>query len=193
MRPDGSLGHAYFEGIFASDADPWGLESSAYEQAKFDRTIAALADRRYGSALEIGCAQGVLTRRLAGLCDALLGLDISATALQRAAARCGDLPQVALARLAYPQETPEGRFDLIILSEVAYYWDDADLARAAHHIAASLETGGRLILVHFTGETDYPHSGDDAVAKLRVPLAADVEIERAERHERYRLDLWRRR
>ncbi len=83
-----SLDARYFDDIFAGDDDPWSLADSAYEAAKFDRTFAALDDRHYARALEVGCAHGVLTRRLALLCDDLLSIDISARAVDLARARC---------------------------------------------------------------------------------------------------------
>lgn len=49
-----------------------------------------------------------------------------------------------------------------------------------------------LILVHWTGETDYPQSGDDAVEGLRRHLGEAVSVVVGERRERYRLDRWRR-
>lgn len=79
----------------------------------------------------------------------------------------------------------------LVLSEVAYYWDDADLARASGWIAANVTPGGDILLVHWTGETDYPQSGDAAVAKLWQALEQRIEVLRAERHPEYRLDLWR--
>lgn len=193
MRPETSLDAAYFEGIFAGDDDPWHLASSGYEAAKFDATIAAIADRRYRRAIEVGCAQGILTERLAPLCEDLLAVDISATALARARERCRDLPSVRFARRTVPREVAPGPFDLILLSEVVYYWDNRDLRLAADWLHASALPGGRLLLVHWTGETDYPQSGDDAVAALRAGLGAAIDIKRADRTADYRLDLWRRR
>lgn len=190
MRPDHSLDARYFDDVFASDDDPWSLASSGYEAAKFDASIAAIDDVHYRSGLEIGCAHGVLTRKLAPLCDILKAIDISARAVDLARARCGDLANVTIDRASFPDESLPGKFDLIILSEVAYYWSDTDIARAAAAIRAMATTECRLLLVHFTGTTDYPQTGDDAVAKLRQRLAL-VEIERADRADRYRLDLWR--
>ena len=43
------------------DPDPWEFETSEYEAAKYDATIAALEGRRYATGLEIGCSIGVLT------------------------------------------------------------------------------------------------------------------------------------
>ena len=73
------------------------------------------------------------------------------------------------------------------------YWDGADIARLAAWARDAIPSGGHLLLVHWTGDTDYPKSGDDAVAELRSGLGDAVEVVREERRERYRLDLWRRR
>ncbi|MEG3175580.1 SAM-dependent methyltransferase [Sphingomonas sp. RB3P16] len=194
MPADQSLPAAYFDGIFAQDDDPWSLASSAYEAAKFDHTIAVLADRRYASALEVGCAHGVLTQRVAPLCDALLAIDIAAKAVDQARARCRDLPQVRVERVAFPGETPDSAAtDLVLMSEVVYYWNDRDIVAAAAWVRAHVTSGGRILLVHYTGETDYPQTGDQAVAKLAAALGDTVCVELAERRDRYRLDLWARR
>lgn len=194
MPADESLPADYFDGIFAQDDDPWSLASSAYEAAKFDHTMAVLADRAYATALEVGCAHGVLTERLAPLCANLLAIDIAAKAIDQARARCRALPQVRFARMAFPGQTPDmDGLDLALLSEVVYYWNDADIGSAADWLRLRLKAGARILLVHYTGETDYPQTGDQAVAKLYAALDDGVAVERAERRERYRLDLWVRR
>lgn len=191
-RPPTSLGPDYFERMFQDTADPWDLETSAYERAKYDHTIAALHGRTYVRALEIGCAKGVLTERLAAQCLALLAVDISQTALKAARTRLAQHDHVVFERMAFPQQTPASpRVDLIVLSEVVYYWSDADIIEAADWIAGNLAIGGDLLLVHWTGETDYPQSGDDAVAKLEHALGAAVVVVTQERCPDYRLDLWR--
>ena len=191
---DRSLEVSYFDGIFASDDDPWDLASSDYERAKFDRTIAALGDGRFRRAVEIGCAHGVLTARLLPLCETLLAIDISAAALAKARARLGTPPGLVLERMAFPGEAPHTTgFDLAVLSEVAYYWSDADLKDAAEWLDAHVTSGGHMLFVHYIGETDYPQSGDRAVRLLKNALRDTIVDEQSERHARYRLDLWRRR
>jgi SAM-dependent methyltransferase len=194
MTSRSSLDAAYFDGIFASDDDPWDLATSAYEADKFKATHDVLADRRYASALEVGCAQGVLTEALVGLCYTLLAVDISSKALSRARERVGDRAGVELAQMDFPKETPDrASFDLVILSEVAYYWGIVDLDRASEWLREGVAPGGRVILVHYLGDTDYPHSGDGAVESLWKDLQRDFVVERADRQDRYRLDLWQRR
>lgn len=194
VRHSRSLDARYFEEMFQGDTDPWDLETSPYEAAKFARTVAALGDRSYDRGFEVGCAGGMLTETLAPRVRDLLAVDISATALARARRRCAHQTDVRFAQMAFPREAPaEPPFDLILLSEVAYYWDAADLDLAARRLSTLLAPGGDLLLVHFTGETDYPQSGDAAVETLAAAMAAEVEVVRAETHDRYRLDLWRRR
>lgn len=193
MRRETSLPADYFEAMFRGDPDPWGLESRAYEAAKHHRSVEALNGRRYRQGLEVGCAGGMLTRRLADVCDRLLAIDVSPTALNRARQRCLDAPQVKFDCLNFPEQTPRtAGFDLLVLSEVAYYWSDDDLGRTVDWIAHGLVPGADILLVHWTGETDYPQTGDGAVTGLRSRLDETVVEVRAERTAEYRLDIWRR-
>ena len=191
MRKTRSLDAEYFEGLYRGERDPWGFETKPYETAKYDDTIAALGQERARNALEVGCSIGVLTRRLAPLCRHLLATELSATALARARERCADLTHVEF-RLAQSQTDGfEGCYDLIVLSEVVYYWDAADLERVATALRTALLPGGRLLLVHWLGDTDYPRSGDEAVCELAGHLTGCVEVDLRERRAEYRLDLWR--
>jgi chemotaxis methyl-accepting protein methylase len=61
-----------------------------------------------------------------------------------------------------PDEFPEGTFDLIVLSEVLYYFSKEDLGRLADKCLLALEPGGEIILCHWLGETDYPLTGREA-------------------------------
>lgn len=187
-----SIDPDYFERMFRETSDPWDLETSGYEQDKFEDSIDALSGRHYARGFEVGCAKGVLTAKLAERCAALLAIDVSETALDAARGRTGHLDGVTLGRMAFPKTTPEDKFDLIVLSEVAYYWDDRDLAWSADWLKSHLLPEGDLLLVHYTGETDYPQSGDEAVTKLSILLGEQVMVLKAHRRPRYRLDLWRR-
>ncbi|PVM92793.1 MULTISPECIES: SAM-dependent methyltransferase [Caulobacter] len=191
MRKTRSLEPGYFEGLYTADPDPWGFETSAYEKGKYAATLAALGEERAAHALEVGCSIGVLTRQLAEHCDRLLGLDVSETALDQARKRCADLANVEFALLQVPRDPVPGSFDLIVLSEVAYYWDDGDLALAAEAFRAARVSGGRILLVHWLGETDYPKTADEAVEGLRAHLGDAVTVDTAQRNADYRLDLWR--
>ena len=119
--------------MYEGDADPWGFESSAYEQRKYAVTMASLPRRHYGSVFEPGCSIGVLTEMLATRCDRLLATDVVPAALDRARSRLAALRHVTLEQRAIPEEWPEAIFDLIVLSEIAYYFDaSGPRARSLH-------------------------------------------------------------
>jgi SAM-dependent methyltransferase len=185
-----SLPPAYFEDIYARDPDPWRFATSEYERAKYDATLNALTPAEpFARALEVGCSIGVLTQRLAPLCESLLAIDVAEAALAQARARCAALGHVAFARTAIPQEWPMGTFDLILFSEVLYYLSPDDLAATARLTQASLRPGGTALLVHYTRPTNYPATGDGAseafiAATGFSPILLQVEAE-------YRLDLLR--
>lgn len=188
-RRTASLPPDYFDGIYAGHSDPWGFTTSAYEAAKYDATLAALSEETYADALEVGCSIGVLTRRLAERCTRLLALDVAETALAAARARCAACPNVTFRRAMVPADWPPGRFDLVVLSEVLYFFTPADLDRLAAHLIGAVKPGGEVMLVHWTGETDYPSSGDDAVEAVIAATAGTLAHRHHSRTAEYRLDV----
>jgi protein-L-isoaspartate O-methyltransferase len=156
-----SVSASYFEALYQARPDPWGYETSEYEQQKYAATIAALPRNHYHSVLEIGGSIGVLTAQLAPYCDSLLSIDSSATAQTRAKARCRDLPQVEFQTIQVPTEFPAGKFDLIIISEVGYYLCHADLSQLRQQVIDALQLKGHLLLVHWLDQaTDFRQTGD---------------------------------
>lgn len=156
LKTTGSLAPEYFDRLYAKRADPWNFATSAYEAEKYMATLAVLPDRRYPNALDLGCSIGVLTHQLAPRCDRLLAVDVSDAALEQARTRCADIPQVTFKRCDVSTQFPKGRFDLIVVSEIGYYFSMLDLKKLRAHIAAALAPRAHLLLVHYTGETNYP-------------------------------------
>lgn len=189
--PDGSIAPAYFQRLYATDPDPWRFATSPYEAAKYKATLAALPRAHYRSAFEIGCAGGVLTRQLAGRCSHLLAVDVSEDVLAQARARSANQPHVAFRQMTVPGEWPDAVFDLVVLSEVGYYLGDADFAGLGDRLDAAVEPGGHLVLVHWTGQTDYPRTGD----AVHDQLAARAAWHRVDGHreDKYRIDVLERR
>ena len=64
-------------------ADPWALTTSPYEKGRYDDMLAQAPESEVLRILDIGCAEGVYTRRLAERhADAeVLGIDLSEVAL----------------------------------------------------------------------------------------------------------------
>jgi SAM-dependent methyltransferase len=170
----------YFDAMYEAASDPWGFQDRWYEQRKYAISLAQLPERRYRNAFEPGCSIGVLTAMLAGRCDRLLSCDVAAVAVRAAARRTRDLPQVRVERRQLPRQWPAGRFDLIVFSEILYYFGDDDLDQVIQHAVRALQPGGTLLAVHWRHPVaDYPRSGDD----VHQALAGRPGLARLVRHE----------
>ena len=92
-------------------------------------------------------------------------MDASAAALARARTRVPDTVQPLHGSV--PGDWPGGTYDLVVLSEVAYYVDEADLQRLLDLIETALAPGGTVVACHWRHEVeDYPQSGDQVHAAL---------------------------
>ena len=188
-EPGQTLRPEYFDTLYMADPDPWKFAASPYERGKYEITLDAMPKPRYRSALEVGCSIGVLTRSLASRCDTLVAIDAAQTPLLEARRRCADLPGVRFEQIFVPEQWPDAVFDLILLSEVVYYLSREDVGRLATSVTRSLAPDSSVILVHWTGSTDYPLSGDEAVALFIERMGPVCVVGRADRYSEFRLDV----
>lgn len=153
----------YFEDMFAVSDDPWAFRTRWYEQRKRDLTLAALPKQRYARIFEPGCANGELSLRLAARCEALLCMDMSPRAVALAQQRLIGYPDAQVIEGCLPQHWPEGEFDLVVISEWAYYLAPDMLAQVLERITASLTPDGAVLACHWLHPIDgCPMLGRDA-------------------------------
>lgn len=182
---------AFFEACYQASSDPWQFASSAYELARYDASIRALSQSKYRRGFEPGCSVGVLTARLAARVEHLIACDISETAVARAKERCRDLKHVEIHQRDAAVGPPEGTFDLIVFSELGYYFSIGTLQAIAQQLADRLEPGGEFLAVHWLGDSrDHRLRGDEVheVLGRTLPYAWIG----GSRHVGFRIDAWRR-
>ncbi|REA63661.1 methyltransferase [Dyadobacter luteus] len=152
---------AYFNELYSSNPDPWNFEHSEYEKAKYEQTMLMIPDTIYNAGLEIGCSNGLLTLRLRQRCRNLLAVDSSSVAVEKAAERLAGFTNVTFAEMEVPAEFAEGKFDLIVFSEVGYFMTEQDLLITREKIVDALSDAGHLLLVHWTGPVaEFPLTGE---------------------------------
>jgi 2-polyprenyl-3-methyl-5-hydroxy-6-metoxy-1,4-benzoquinol methylase len=152
--------------------------------------MASLPRAHYESAYEPGCSIGVLSEQLAQRCRKLIASDIVPELVERSTLRLQTLPHVAVELRAIPEQWPEGCFDLIVLSEIAYYFDASDLEHIMTLLSASTAPGAHVIAVHWRGSTDYPLSGDGAHLIIGCTPGLSHIVHHLERD--FVLDVWER-
>ncbi|WP_231968728.1 MULTISPECIES: cyclopropane-fatty-acyl-phospholipid synthase family protein [unclassified Mycobacterium] len=164
------LPDAYFDRMYVGTDDPWQLSTRWYEQRKYAITLALLPALRYRHAFEPGCSIGTLTARLAERCDHVTAVDVADAALRGADARlrrAGCRDRVTLTRSSLDAAWPAGPFDLVVLSEVAYYLAPETLTAVLRREFPRLERGAMILAAHWRHDvTDYPLTGDAAHAVI---------------------------
>jgi SAM-dependent methyltransferase len=138
--------------LFEAGSDPWAYRDSRHQQ-RFERAEAmvrkalGLLGGRIRTALEIACAEGHFTERLAPLCDSLTAVDASDLALERNRLRVQDRSNVIyLRRDILAGELPVN-FDLVIADGILdYFRSRTRLKLLRRKLKGSVRPGGYLLL-----------------------------------------------
>jgi SAM-dependent methyltransferase len=181
----------FFEEKYRADPDPWNFSSSSYELNRYDEIIAILGNRTFNHAFEPGCSIGVLTERLAGRCRHLFAMDISPTAVAMARQRCERYPNVTVVEGALPDDLPGDTFDLVVFSEIGYYFDRSALAGIRDLLVKRLAKQGVFVGVHWLGVSpDHLLTGDEVHEVLRASDSLRTTASR--RYDGFLLESWER-
>ena len=154
-----SVQRAYFDDLYAHSDDPWRIAGNWYEHRKRSLVAAMLPRRHFRHGFEPGCGSGELTLELGRRCERLLVGDFSETAVdiaqerwQLASAWRRTECMAQFVCMTVPQDWPLAlgpAFDLIVISEFAYYLDAASLQVLPQLIAGSLSADGVLLACHW--------------------------------------------
>jgi SAM-dependent methyltransferase len=179
----------FFEAKYKEARDPWSFCSNDYELDRYSATLGALNHRRNRHAFEPGCSIGILTARLAAICDRVDASDISPTAVERAREFCEHLPNVNIVCSSLPDDLPLEMFDLIVFSEIGYYFNQQELFHVGSHLVDKLEPSGTLLAVHWLGHSVDHLLGGDVVHETLSSLQG-LSLDFSARHAGFRIDRW---
>jgi 2-polyprenyl-3-methyl-5-hydroxy-6-metoxy-1,4-benzoquinol methylase len=139
-RLDRSHTPARFDRFYQLDPDPFGAKGSKYELSKQDRLLQLISRRAEYHALDVGCGNGFLSKRIAAHCTHLHGIDFSKKAVELAQKNCQELSNTTFAVEDIRSFSSLELYDLIVCSEVLYYLQGAeldDVVRKLHQLAAA--------------------------------------------------------
>jgi len=178
-----------FEARYSGGEDPWSFATDPYELERYETTLASLQRPMYETVYEPGCSIGVLTTRLAAISRRVIATDFAPSAIAQAKARCRQLPNVEFLCEDLRTFIPAEPLDLIVFSEIGYYFSTNELAKLAVDLAGALVPHGEFIAVHWLGNSDdHVLHGNRVHETLRESLP--LTPARAEFHRGFRLDSW---
>lgn len=179
----------YFDDKFQRDDDPWRCNMSWYERRKRALTLAALPRERFSHGFEPGCGNGALAAELAARCDRLLCSDFSPRAVALTGDRLIGVPGARVEQLKMPEDWPDERFDLIVLSELAYYLAPRELTSLVEHVLLSLIDDGYVLTCHWRRPIEpWAQTADDISNAFRRPRSLHRMVEHVEPD--FTLELW---
>ena len=173
------------------------VASNDSERERYATILGFVPHGRFRRAFEPGCSIGELTARLAARCGFVTAIDIADAVVDVARDRCLGLDNVDVHQGSLLDNMPKGPFDLVVFSDVGYYFVPAQLIELAHEITSRIEPRGQLIAVHGTGASpDHVLPGRVVHEILREHLPMEhLHHENHEFDDRdgFVLDMWRRR
>lgn len=168
MKIDNNNTKQYFDNPYRDSDDPWRIRRRWYEKRKRALTLASLPHERYTRAFEPGCGNGELTGLLASRCDELVATDISEEAVELTRRRVAEFRHVKVEPMLLPDNWPDGKFDLVVISEIGYYLDEPQLWHIVEHIHRSLSRDSAIVACHWRKPIEgLSQTGDEVHAKLR--------------------------
>lgn len=142
----------YFEDLYRHNSDPWGYDSHWYEARKRQICLALLTRPRYPKVLEVGCSNGHLSIHLAQRAEQLWCIDVSESAVQLASERLQEFEHVVVENRKIPEDYSIQKFDLILISEMAYYLSANELHQFIEKLKHSLNDDGEILCCHWRHE-----------------------------------------
>jgi SAM-dependent methyltransferase len=134
------------DALWEQHASWWQREFASGSDPEYEELLLPLVARHLLGArrvLDIGCGEGQVARRIAGLGAEVVGLDPAPSQLREARAR-GNGPHYVRAR-AEALPCRNGAFDAVLLCLALEHVDAFDVA--IHEVARVLENGGRFVLL----------------------------------------------
>ncbi|MBT2275369.1 class I SAM-dependent methyltransferase [Rhodococcus enclensis] len=157
--------------MYHHNTDPWDFTHRWYEERKRALTMAILPRPHFRGIFEPGCSIGTLTALLVDRGEQTLASDLVDAAVTEARKRLS-LPlsegRVHIDRWSLRWSWPNQMFDLIVLSEVCFYFTIPEFEHPIDAACAHLDSGGVLVAAHWRHVVDaYPMTGDEVHERLR--------------------------
>ena len=180
---------AHFDAVYAERDDPWRIMESWYESRKRAILSASLPQWYYGNAYEPGCGPGGLTELLAPRCGRLVASDLHDRAVTVAQRRVATFPHVTVTRAAFPEHGLRETFDLIVISELGYYFAPSDWTQAVARLQDMLTPNGTVVACHW--KHDFEHRRN-STEQVHLAIAESGALHRHCRHDEpdFLLEIW---
>jgi SAM-dependent methyltransferase len=153
FQPNG-VDAAAMEEFFRRAEDPWCYKERPDHIKRAVRFSELLGGSHFNRMLDVGCCEGYLTHMLGATADYVLGIDVSATAVERARRDYGASCKFEVGSVTSYQ--PDAPFDLVLITGVLYYasYEPGAWEKVAATLKRCLAPAGVLLTSHIKQSSD---------------------------------------
>ncbi len=126
------------------------IHATAPEERRYTEIVRAVesisGSSGWDRVLDIGCSNGLFTKRIAPLCRSLTAYDISEKACSATARLCADLANVRVQQMDVQRDPITGQYDMaLVLDTLQYLHGSHRFSRAVDRIVQVIRPGGLLV------------------------------------------------
>lgn len=131
-----------------SETDAWGYLGSAAHEHRCSLILDLLPSASAGTTLEVGCAEGFITKSLAQRFDRVIACDLSDIAVDRARRYCSDAPNVEFHAQDIRSGIPAHDVQVCLVSDVLYYLSAREISSFAIELASRMSASGQMVFAN---------------------------------------------
>jgi protein-L-isoaspartate O-methyltransferase len=134
--------------------DAWGYTKNQLHLERLARILTKIPAEISGTVLEVGCAEGFVTRQLSSRATQVVACDLSEVAVQRAQQYCDGLSNVRFHCVDIRHQIPANDINVCLMSDVIYYLSTREIREFATKLPSQICDNGLLIIAN-EWNTDY--------------------------------------
>ncbi len=140
--------HEFEDRYRRTSGDAWGYLGNQSHELRLKRIVEKLPDNCSGTLLEVGCAEGFITKHLSTRFPHVVACDLSCIAIDHARKYCGEAKNIEFHCLDIRQGIPSQGIDVCLVSDVLYYLSPREIEAFAVELASAMNVGGLLIFAN---------------------------------------------
>ncbi|MBC7967317.1 MAG: class I SAM-dependent methyltransferase [Fuerstia sp.] len=134
--------------------DAWGYLKNPLHSERLARILARVPAKISGTVLEVGCAEGFVTRQLSPRATQVVACDLSAEAIQRAQRFCDGLSNLQFHCVDIRHRIPANDVHVCLVSDVIYYLSAREIREFSIELSRRMSDTGLLVIAN-EWNTDY--------------------------------------
>ena len=144
----GWSGREFLNRYAATREDAWGYLKNPLHSERLARILARVPVEISGTILEVGCAEGFVTRQLSPRAMQVVACDLSAEAIRRAQRYCDGLSNLQFHCVDIRHQIPANDVQVCLVSDVIYYLSAREIREFATELSSRMSDTGLLVLAN---------------------------------------------